>query len=57
MAKVRETSKGDSLLDSLAVKVSEPARMSLRLLIGQERNILGGSFALKVSEPARMPPF
>ena len=46
---------GDILAGSLAVVL--PARMSPRLLIGQEGDILAGSFAVKVREPTRMPPF
>ena len=34
-----------------------PMRMSPRILIAQEGDIVAGLFAIKVSEPARMSPF
>ena len=45
-----ERSEGDILTSSLAVKVSAPARMSSRLLIGQEGDTLVGSLAVKENE-------
>ena len=39
---------GDILKGSLVVKVSEPLRMSPRLLTGLEGEILVGSFVVKV---------
>ena len=43
-------------MDLFAVKVTEPARMSPRLRIGPEGDILAGSSAVKVSEPTRISP-
>ena len=45
--------KRDILMGSPTGKVSEPVRMSLRLLIGQEGDILPVQLALKVSESHR----
>ena len=46
-----------SFKGSLAVKVSEPTRMSPRILIDREADILVGSFTLEVSESERMSLF
>ena len=48
--------KGDTLTDFLNLRANSPARMSLRILIGQEKDIFSGVFAVKVSEPTRMSP-
>ena len=47
----------DNLAGSLAVKVSDPARISPWFLIGQEGIILMGSFAFKISDPTKKMPF
>ena len=47
---------GDIFSGLIVVKVSDFARISSRLLIGQKRNILTitGSLAVEVIEPARL---
>ena len=47
----------DILAGSFAVKIREPARMSPRLIIGQEGDLLAGLLAVEESEPTRMSPF
>ena len=48
--------KGDIVTGFLNLRANSPARMSLRILICQEKDIFSGVFAVKVSEPARMSP-
>ena len=52
----RQPQNGSQGVGSLSrtLSVSEPVRMSLKLLIGQEGDILLGSVAVKVSELVRM---
>ena len=54
---VRSSSiNGDMWAGLLALKVSEPTRMSIQLLICGEGDIIMCPFAFKVSEPMRMSP-
>ena len=52
----RQPQNGSQGVGSLrgTLSVSEPVKMSLKLLIGREGDILLGSIAVKVNEPARM---
>ena len=42
---------------ALTMRAIVPTRMSLRLLISQEEDVLAGAFALNVSALVRMSPF
>ena len=53
---MKKTMQGDILTGSLALKVSEPAWMSPRLLIGREGYILAGLLTFNVQSKCRLLP-
>ena len=52
----KKKGQGGLLLGAITLRAKAPARMSLRLLIAQDKDILTGASTLKVSAPAKMPP-